>query len=387
EDVLPTFMAMETFEPGGAGRGTDGPLFVSQPTEDKKHPGAQAFIEAATSMGYTQTESINSERLEGPAWIDFNIKDLRRQSAATAFLAPAMASGNVTLLADAPVQKLNIEGTTCTGVTYLHNGEPVSVRAGAEVILAAGAIDSPRLLMVSGIGPAEDLKAVGIDAVADLPVGQGLQDHILGAGVTIETKGPIPVSHYNHCEAVMWERSDPSLRAPDTVALYASSPFVAQGHSVEFEHAFSLLSGVATPASRGYVKLASSDIADAPIIETNYLAEEQDWTSYRASTEICREIGASEFYKDVRKRELLPEKDGDLTEAEWREFLAKSVNTYFHPTSTCQIAKVVDPELRVYGIDGLRVADASVMPIITTTNTNAASMMIGWRVGDMIMGS
>ncbi|MGD1882747.1 MAG: GMC family oxidoreductase [Paracoccaceae bacterium] len=387
EDVLPTFMDMETFEPGGVNRGTNGPLFVSQPTEDKKHPGAQAFMDAATAMGFAPTESINSERLEGPAWIDFNIKDTRRQSSSTAFLAPAMATGNVTLLTDAPVQKLDIEGTTCTGVTYLHNGQPVSVKAGAEVILAAGAIDSPRLLMLSGIGPAEDLKAVGIDAIADLPVGQGLQDHILGAGVTIETKGPVPVSQYNHCEAVMWERSDSSMRAPDTVALYASAPFVSQGHKVEFEHAFSLLSGVTTPASRGYVKLASSDIADAPIIETNYLAEEQDWKSYRASTEICREIGASEYYNDVRKRELLPEKDGELTETEWREFLAKSVNTYFHPTSTCQIAKVVDPELRVYGIDRLRVADASVMPIITATNTNAASMMIGWRAGDMVAGS
>lgn len=383
-DVLPAFIAMETFEPGGVNRGTDGPLFVSQPTEDKKHPGAQAFIDAAIAMGFTQTESINSERLEGPAWIDFNIKDLRRQSAATAFLAPAMASGNVTLLTDAPVQKLNLDGTTCTGVTYLHNGEPVSVQAGAEVILAAGAIDSPRLLMLSGIGPAEDLTSVGIETAVDLPVGQGLQDHILGAGVTIETKGPIPVSHYNHCEAVMWERSDPALRGPDTVALYASNPFVAQGHKVEFEHAFSLLSGVAKPASRGYVKLASANIADAPIIETNYLAKERDWASYRASTEICREIGASEFYKDVRKREILPEKDGELTDLEWREFLAKSVNTYFHPTSTCQIAKVVDPELRVYGVEGLRVADASVMPSITATNTNAASMMIGWRAGEML---
>ncbi|MEM1274367.1 MAG: GMC family oxidoreductase N-terminal domain-containing protein [Pseudomonadota bacterium] len=387
EDVLPAFIDMETFEPGGANRGSNGPLFVSQPTDDKKHPGAQAFIEAATAMGFTPTESINSERLEGPAWIDFNIKDLRRQSAATAFLAPAMEVGNVTLLTDAPVQRLDIEGTTCTGVTYLHNGAPVSVRAGSEVILAAGAIDSPRLLMVSGIGPAEDLADVGIDAIVDLPVGEGLQDHILGAGVTIETHGPIETSHYNHCEAVMWERSDAALRAPDTVALYASSPFVAQGHSVEFEHGFSLLSGVATPASRGYVKLASPNIDDDPIIEANYLAEEQDWNSYRASTEICREIGASASYNDVRKRELLPEQDGELTEAEWREFLAKSVNTYFHPTSTCQIAKVVDPELRVYGINGLRVADASVMPIITTTNTNAASMMIGWRVGEMITAS
>jgi len=387
QDVLPHFIAMESYELGGENRGTEGPLFISQPKDEHKHEGAIAFMDSAAALGYKETPSFNSDRMSGQAWVDFNIKDQRRQSSATAFLRPVMDSGNVTVLTDAPVQKLDLDGTRCTGVTYLHNGEPVSVQAGSEVILSAGAIDSPRLLMLSGIGIASDLKDVGIDAVADLPVGVGLQDHILGAGVNYEATGPVPVSHYNHSEVYMWERSESGLRSPDMIALYVSVPFASTGHKLDYEHGYCILSGVATPQSRGYVKLASNDIADAPIVESNYLAEEQDWKSYRAATELCREIGAQEAYKGLAKRESLPQKDGDLTDAEWRDFLSASVNTYFHPTSTCQIDKVVDPDLKVKGIDGLRVADASVMPHITTSNTNAPSMMIGWKAGDMIVNS
>ena len=387
EDVLPHFIAMETFEPGGRNRGSGGPLFISQPADEHKHEGAQAFMDASAALGYKENPSFNSDRMSGQAWVDFNIKDQRRQSSATAFLRPVMDRGNVTVLTDAPVQKLDLDGTKCTGVTYLHNGEPVSVQAGSEVILSAGAIDSPRLLMISGIGVASDLKDVGIDAVVDLPVGVGLQDHVLGAGVNYEASGPVPVSHYNHSEVYMWERSDSRLRSPDMIALYVSVPFASTGHKLDYEHGYCILSGLSTPSSRGYVKLASNNIADAPIVETNYLSTEQDWKSYRAATELCREIGAHDAYKDFRKRESLPQKDGDLTDAEWREFLAASVNTYFHPTSTCQIGKVVDPDLKVKGIEGLRVADASVMPHITTSNTNAPSMMIGWKAGSMIAGA
>lgn len=384
EDVLPAFIEMETYELGGENRGTSGPLFISQPSDDRKHEGAIAFMNACADLGYEETSSINSHRMSGQAWVDFNIRDQRRQSSATAFLRPVMEYENVTVLTDAPVQRLNFVGTRCSGVTYLHNGAPVTVEAEGEVVLSAGTIDSPRLLMLSGVGIAGDLASLGIDVVADLPVGVGLQDHVLGAGVNYEATGPVPVSHYNHSEVYMWERSDSALRSPDTIALYVSVPFASSGHTLNYEHGYCILSGVATPQSRGYVKLASADISDAPIVETNYLAEEQDWRSYRAATELCREIGASEHYAEFRKRESLPQKEGDLTDAEWRQFLSASLNTFFHPTSTCQIGQVVDPELRVMGIEGLRVADASVMPHITTSNTNAPSMMIGWRAGSMI---
>ncbi|MCG8358764.1 MAG: GMC family oxidoreductase N-terminal domain-containing protein [Kiloniellales bacterium] len=388
DEVLPHFKAMETWE-GGAStyRGDQGPIYISTPAADKRHEGAQAFMDACASLGFKETPDINAERMSGQAWVNFNIKDFKRQSSATAFLRPAMAGKNLTVLTDAPAIKLVIDKGRCKGVTYLHNGKAHTLYADREVILSAGAIDSPRLLMLSGVGPAADLARVGIDAIVDLPVGQGLQDHILGAGVNYEATGPVPLSHYNHSEVYMWERSDSRLPAPDAIALYVSVPFASTGHQLNYEHGYCILSGVARPHSRGHVALASSDPAVPPIVDPNYLAEEQDWKAYRFATELCREIGADQAYAPFRKAEVLPG-GGELSDGQWREFLAKSLNTYFHPTSTCQMGvdedAVVDPELRVYGIENLRVADASIMPAITTSNTNAPAMMIGWKCAEML---
>jgi len=390
DEVLLSFKELETWE-GGASeyRGDSGPLYISRPAPDKRHEGAQAFMDACATLGFEENEDINGERMSGQTWVNFNIRDFKRQSSATAFLRPVMddAEDRLVVLTDAPVQRLEIENGVCTGVTYLHDGAPVTILADAEVLLSAGAIDSPRLLMLSGIGPADELAELGIEAVADLPVGRGLQDHVLGAGVNYDAKAAVPVSHYNHSEVYMWERSDSRLPAPDMITLYVSVPFASTGHTIAPENGYCILSGLARPQSRGFVKLASNDITDAPIVEPNYLAEEQDWKAYRAATELAREIGADQAYADIRKSELLPG-GGKLNDAQWREFLAASVNTYFHPTSTCRMGTgaeaVVDPELRIHGIDRLRVADASVMPSITTGNTNAPSMMIGWRAGKMM---
>lgn len=389
EDVLPHFKAMETWEGGASAfRGDSGPIYISTPAEDQRHEGAVAFMDACANLGFTETPDFNAERMEGQAWVNFNIRDGRRQSSATAFLRPAMESrDNLTVLTDAPVREILIENGRAVGVVYLHGGEPHTLRAEQEIILSAGAIESPHLLMLSGVGPAEDLSRVGIAPKVDLPVGRGLQDHILGAGCNYEATGPVPASAYNHSEVYMWERSDSRLPAPDMIALYVSMPFASSGHTMTHEHGYCILSGVARPHSRGHVLLASADPAVPPIVDPNYLAEEQDWRAYRAATELCREIGADAAYAPYRKAEVLPG-GGDLTDAEWREFLAKSVNTYFHPTSTCRMGvgpeAVVDPQLRVYGVEGLRVADASIMPSITTSNTNAPSMMIGWKCAEMI---
>ena len=386
-DVLPHFKALETWE-GGASvhRGDSGPIYISKPAEDKRHEGAQAFMDACSALGYKETDDFNGARMEGQAWVNFNIKDFKRQSSATAFLRPVMENKNLTVLTDAPALKLVIDKGRCKGVTYLHNGTPHTVYADREVIVSAGAIDSPRLLMLSGIGPAEELSRLGITAVADLPVGKGLQDHVLGAGVNYEATGPVPMSHYNHSEVYMWERSDSRLPAPDMIALYVSVPFASNGHQLGYENGYCVLSGVARPHSRGEVRLASADPSVPPIVDPNYLAEEQDWKAYRAATELCRAIGADQAYAPMRKAEVLPG-GGELNEAQWRDFLAKSLNTFFHPTSTCRMGvdetTVVDPELRVHGITGLRVADASIMPSITTSNTNAPSIMIGWRCAEM----
>jgi len=388
DEVLPHFKAIETWE-GGASeyRGNSGPLYISQPAKDRRSAGAQAFMDGAANLGYQENPDFNSGSMSGPAWVNFNIKDFKRQSSATAFLRPAMESENLTVLTEAPVLKINVEKGVCNGVTYLHNGEPHTVAANNEVVLCAGAIDTPRLLMLSGIGPAGDLSKLGIDPIADLPVGVGLQDHILGAGCNYNAKEPVSLGDYNFSEVYFWERSDSRLPAPDMIALYVNVPFTSTGHAATFENGYSILSGVARPQSRGHIKLASADPSVAPLVDPNYLAEEQDWKAYRGATELARNIGADKAYDSIRKEEVLPG-IADMSEAQWRDFLAKSVNTYFHPTSTCRMGvgaeAVVDPELKVYGIANLRIADASIMPSITTGNTNAPSMMIGWKCGEMI---
>jgi choline dehydrogenase len=388
-DVLPIFRSIEDFAGGESEyRGVGGPLHISIPDPDKRHEGAVAFMDACANLGFQETPDFNGERMEGQAWVNFNIKDAKRQSTAVAFLKPAMERRNLTVLTDAPVLELVIEKGRCKGVKYLHGGEPHTVYADREVIVSAGAIDSPRILMLSGIGPAGELASIGIRGKVDLPVGKGLQDHVLGAGCNYEAKAPVPASHYNHSEVYMWERSDSRLPAPDMIALYVSLPFASTGFQMSHANGYCVLSGVARPHSRGHVRLASPDPAVPPIVDPNYLAEEQDWKTFRAATELCREIGADKAYDAIRATEVLPGV-GELSDKQWREFLAKSVNTYFHPTSTCRMGvdadAVVDPELRVYGVEGLRVADASVMPSITTSNTNAPSIMIGRKCAEMVL--
>lgn len=389
DDMLPHFQAFESFELGGENRGTSGPLFATQSTGDKRHPGGHSFIEACSGLGFEQTSSINSDRMTGPAWVDLNIKDGNRQSSATAFLHTVSDMPNVTIFTDAPVMNLNFKGTRCTGVTYLHNGEPHSVSVVKEVVMSAGTIDSARLLMLSGVGIAADLKALGIDPIVDLQVGNALQDHILGAGVNYEANGPLPVSHYNGAEVGMWSHSGSEVAAPDMFVNFGSNIYASPAFKLDYEHGYCFLSGLMQPESRGHIKLQSNKFSDAPTIEPNYLGEDNDWKIFRQSTELAREVGASSAFNDIRKRETLPLQNGKLTDSEWRSFLAKSVTTFFHPTGTCKMGvgedAVVDPQLKVHGIEGLRVADASIMPNITSGNTNVPSIAIGWKCGDMIV--
>lgn len=390
-DVLPIFRAIEDYEGGASDfRGSGGPLHVARSAPEKRHPGAAAFIEASRNLGIEQNEDFNGARLDGAGWVDLSLSDLGRQSSAVAFLKPAMARPNLEVLTDAPVLDLVIDGGRCTGVRYLHGGAVHTVRAEREVIVSAGSLDTPRILLLSGIGPAGDLGALGIAVKADLPVGRGLQDHILGAGCNYEATGPVPVSNYNSSEAYLWQRSDSRLLGPDIVTLFVSIPYATDAFTMTHPNGYSILSGISRPASRGSLKLASSDPREAPLIDPNYLGEESDWRAFRAATELAREIGADRAFAGMRKAEVLPG-GGSLDDGEWRSFLAKSASTFFHPTSTCRMGTdthaVVDPELRVYGIENLRVADASIMPSIVTTNTNPASLMIGWRCADLVLAS
>ncbi|ODN71522.1 GMC family oxidoreductase [Methylobrevis pamukkalensis] len=388
-DVLPIFRAMEDYSGGAdAFRGTGGPLHVSRPTPDQRHEGAVAFVEAGRALGFPGNDDFNGAELDGIGFVDLSISDAGRQSSAVAFLKPAMARANLTVLTDAPVLDVVVEGGRCTGVRYLHAGVPRTVRAAIEVIVAAGALDTPRILMLSGIGPAADLVRLGIEVAADLPVGLGLQDHVLGAGVNYEARGPVPPSKTNSSEAYLWHRTDSRLLGPDVVTLHVSIPYATDAFALNHAHGYAILSGVSRPVSRGSLRLASSDPRDAPLIDPAYLTEEADRRAFRTATEIACEIGAAAAFDRFRAREVLP---GDLrSHREWDDFLAKSASTFFHPTSTCRMGTgpeaVVDPELRVRGIEGLRVADASIMPQVVTTNTNPASLMIGWRAADLVLG-
>uniref|UniRef100_UPI0035CC1F0F GMC family oxidoreductase n=1 Tax=uncultured Sphingomonas sp. TaxID=158754 RepID=UPI0035CC1F0F len=390
--VLADYKELEDWQ-GGASvlRGAGGPLHVTQPDPAKGHEGARAFMAGAKALGYPESKDFNVQ-LEGPTWVNMTVYAGKRQNTATAFLRPAMEKrARLTVLTEAPVIKLVIEKGRCVGVTYLHAGKPVTVRATKEVILSAGALMTPKLLMLSGIGNATTLKSLGIAPLVDLAgVGENLQDHVLGAGVNYEAKGPVPPSNYNLSEVHMWWKSDPTLPVADISALYVSVPFATKELNLQQQHGYAILSGVMRPKSRGSVRITSSNPLAPPLIDPNYLAVEQDLVALKAATDLARAIGNSDAYRDIRKEELLPGKAA-LSPVEYRDFLRKSVSTFFHPVGTAKMGTdagaVVDPQLKVYGVEGLRVADASVFPTITTGNTNAPSIMVGWRAAKLIAGA
>lgn len=389
--VLENYKAFEDYE-GGANqyRATGGPLPITRPQPNLRHPGGQMFIDASKALGFSETSDQNAATMEGPAWVNFTIKDQRRQSTGVAFLKPAMARKNLTVLTDAPVTRVILEGGKCVGIEYLHAGKPRVVRADREVVLAAGAIDTPRILMLSGIGRRDDLRAVGIKPLINLAgVGQNLQDHVLGGGPNYESPTALPESNYNSSEVYMWAKSDNRLPAPDMITLYLSIPFSTPALPMKgLKNGWCVLSGLARPTSVGTIKLKSNKMSDAPIIDPNYLATEHDRRVFSKATELARETALQSAYSSVRAKEWLPGENVKPGTAAWSEFLAKSVNTFFHPTSTCKMGidemSVVDPQLKVYGISGLRIADASIMPTITSGNTNAPSIMIGWKCAEIM---
>jgi choline dehydrogenase len=287
----------------------------------------------------------------------------------------------------AETRRLLFERARCRGVEYAQDDSLTTARAEQEVILCAGAIGSPRLLLLSGVGPQRDLKALGIPVVADLPgVGRNLQDHILLAGINYEVKGELPKPHNNGAESTLWWKSDPRLFCPDIQPVIIEFPFATRELCPQVpENCYAIAPGLVRPASRGHVKLTARDPGAALEIDMNYLACEADVKALLAALDLCREMGAARAFKDFRKREVLP---GNRDRAGMLDFVRQSTTTFFHPAGTCRMGTderaVVDPQLRVRGVSGLRVADASVMPDVTTGNTNAPSVLIGERAAAMI---
>jgi choline dehydrogenase len=383
QDLLPFFKKSETAEGRDqAYRGTRGPMRVA-PARPAS-PLSYAFRDAVMGVGYERSDDINSQEEGICAW-DLNIVDGSRQSAADGYLRPILDRANLTVLTNALVLRLIMADGRCAGVEYSVGGELRQVYPQGETILCAGSIGSAQLLMLSGIGPAEHLRAVGVDVVADLPgVGANLHDHCL-AGVIYAARQPVPVQN-NHSEMVVAVRSSPNLVAPDIQVLIIDVPYhppsmpgPANGYTIAFT--------ALHPHSRGSVRLARADPAAAPLIDPNYFGDDRDMGVMLTALGVARDVGNSPAFEDWRGDEALPGNDV-RDETELRSYLRGDTEPYNHPVGTCRIGTdpgaVVDPQLRVHGIDGLRVADASVMPTIPGANTNATVLAIAERASVLI---
>jgi choline dehydrogenase len=383
--LLPYFVRSESVAGGDNRiRGADGPMRPSP--SHSPNPLSQVFVDAAAEAGHPITEDFNGEVHEGAGWHDLSIVDGRRFSVADAYLHPIEARRpNLVLLTDARAEKLLVEDGECVGVQFRRDGALVTVRATREVIVAAGSVDSPRLLLLSGIGPAEELVPLGIEVVDDLPgVGRNLHDHPL-CSVVYEASQPIPAGETNHAEVSMLWRSDSVLDGPDMQLMFIHVPFHPPALSAP-ENSFTF--GVTTvPDSRGSVRLASADPADPPLIDPDYLGEDSDVERLVDGIAIARALAATSSFSGWVAREVLP--GADVTDRDaLRQFVATATGTYYHPVGTCAMGRgpdsVVDPTLKVRGIRRLRVADASVMPTVVCVNTNAATVMIAEKAAELI---
>ena len=385
--VRPLFKALEDFAGGeDAYRGVGGPLRMGQPVNP--NPLAHAFVESGSAVGIPRAHDYNGEHMEGTALFDLTIVDGERYGVARAFLFPSMARPNLTVLTRTDVRRLILKGQRCTGVELARDGQLRRIRATREVVLSAGAIGSPKLLLQSGVGPAQELQALGIHPVVDLPgVGRNLQDHILLAGVNYECKGPLPEIRGNGAEATLWWRSNLQLACPDLQPVLIEFPFVTAELGPVPDNTYALAPGLVRPAARGSVRLTSADPSAPPAIDMNYLGCQADIDALLVAVELCREMGASKAFDEFRKREIMP---GKRSRADMIQWIRQATTTYFHPTSSCRMGidsqAVVDPRLRVHGLEGLRVADASIMPSITTGNTNAPTVLIGEKASRFILG-
>lgn len=387
QDVLPYFKKSENQQRGASEfHGVDGPLSVTDPIAPAVT--SQRFIAAAAQIGYGINPDFNGAQQAGAGLYQLTIKDGQRHSAAAAFLVPILDRPNLIVQTGALVTRLLFEGTRTVGVEYLHQGILHQVDVDREVILSAGAIDSPKLLMLSGIGNAEALRALNIPVVVDLPgVGQNLQDHIMVpvAYQAIQDVQPDPTSNIG--EAGMFVHTEVSVDGvPDLQFFSCPMLWVPPGYPNEGP-GFASTACLTHPQSRGSITLRSIDPKDSPCIRMNYLQSESDVQKLVLGLKIIRELFNTDLFDEFRGEEVAP--GADVTsDAALEAYVREAVNTVFHPVGTCKMGTdpmaVVDHKLRVHGVERLRVVDASIVPTITTGNTNAPTIMIGEKAADLI---
>jgi choline dehydrogenase len=389
DDLLPFFQRSEDQEddtnPTG---GKGGAIAVINAKDHDPNPSSAAFIEACVELGFPRTDDFNGPNMEGAGWHHVNIRNGKRHGANEAYIEPILGQRpNFTLLTDAYATRLLFEGTRCVGVEYLQsNGEVIQVRANYEVIVAGGAIESPKLLQLSGIGNPELLRQHHIPVVSPLPgVGENFHNHVL-TGVIREGKKQIPPPHLNQSEVALFMKSEPGWMGPDIQMAFLQIPFniiIGQGHP----NSFSILPGLVRPLSKGFLRIASADPTQKPLINPNYLAEPADLTRLKDAVKLGREIFATKAMSEWVGDELMPGPGFETDEA-LIEFSRNTADSYHHQSGSCKMGvdsmAVVDPKLRVYGVEGLRVADASVFPQVPSGNCHAAVLVVGEKCADML---
>ncbi len=400
DEVLPYFKRSEDNERGeDEFHGVGGPLSVSD--SRSLTPFIEAQLEAAVQAGYEHIEDLNVDRPEGVSRFQLTQRNGMRCSAADAFLHPAASRPNLEVRSGVFVERIVFEGDRAVGVELVVNGERETVRAEREVIVSGGTYHSPVLLMLSGIGPAADLEFFGIEVRQDLPVGHNLQDHCMVNvnyltdepglfGIftpenfaLLESEGRGPLTS-NYPEAGGFFKTRPDLPAPDVEFHFAAAPFFDQGLSPPPDNGFAFGPVIIKPTSRGKVGLRTPMPDSKPTVLCNFLTTEEDRASMLEGVRIALEIASRDAVTSIVREPLsAPASDSEKDIFEWVE---QASQTVYHPTSTCAMGSVVDSELRVLGVEGLRVVDASVMPTITRANTNAATIMIAEKASDLILG-
>ena len=415
-DVLPYYKRMETWDPAGHGgdaswRGRDGPLHVTRGKRD--NPLVQAFVQAGRQAGYQLTDDYNGQQQEGFGPMEHTIHKGARWSAAKAYLRPALQRKNCNLIRGL-TQKIVFSGRRAVGVELLAGGGLKTVRAKREVILASSSINSPKLLMLSGIGPAAHLAAHGIEIVADRPgVGQNLQDH-LEVYIQMAASQPVSLFKYwnvfgkawvglqwaltrggpgasNQFESAGFIRSAVGVEYPDLQFHFLPIAVRYDGKAASEGHGFQAHIGPMRSPSRGAVTLRSAKPEDSPKITFNYMSTEKDWIDFRAGIRLTREIFAQEAFRPFVKHEIQPGFELQ-TDAQIDDFIRAHAESAYHPCGTCKMGAaddplaVVDPQTNVIGVKGLRVVDSSIFPQITNGNLNGPSIMVGEKASDLILG-
>jgi choline dehydrogenase len=392
EHALGIYRRMENWQgkPDARYRGKGGPVWC-QPAANP-HPLAPAMLQACRSLGLPVLEDLNGKREEGDggfALMNQIIRDGRRQSMARSYLYPVLSRKNVTLLLNTHVDRLTFEGSRATGVEFTRSGSTGSVRANNEVILSAGGINTPKLLMLSGIGEEAHLKTFDIKTIVNAPeVGQNFQDHLLHGGCIWEPKEHIP--HRNSAaNASGFVKSQASLPAPDVNLVQIELPYASDVVGKQYSPpptSWALCAGLVAPKSRGQIRLRSANPADRPIVDARFLSHPDDIKALAHGIEVAREIGNSSAMRDFVKREVAPGQK--LTGQAMDDFVRNGATTYFHQAGTCRMGKdkqaVVDARLRVNGVQNLRIADSSIMPRIAAVATMASCALIGERMAEIL---